>query len=91
MIPDIFEVIMLICFGAAWPFSIHRMLKTKTSHGKSLPFLAVILAGYISGVFFQYFGERNAVIFLYILNAAMVTIDIVLTIKYRPHREERAS
>jgi hypothetical protein len=31
MNPDIFEALMLICFGAAWPFSIYKMLKTKKS------------------------------------------------------------
>lgn len=80
---DIFQVLMLICFGAAWPFSIYRMLKTRKSHGKSMLFLVVILLGYVSGILFQYFGERNAVILLYLLNAFMVAFDIVLTIKYR--------
>ncbi len=74
---------MLICFGAAWPFSIYRMLKTKKSQGKSVPFLIVLLVGYLSGILFQYFGERNMIICLYVLNALMVTIDFSLTLKYR--------
>jgi hypothetical protein len=74
---------MLVCFGLAWPFSIYKMLKTKKSHGKSLSFLGVILLGYIAGVLFEYFGERNAVILLYLLNTFMVVFDIVLTIKYK--------
>ncbi len=82
MNPDIFEALMLVCFGAAWPFSIFRMLKTKKSHGKSLLFLSVILAGYIFGLLFQYFGERNAVIFLYLFNILMVSFDLILTMKY---------
>ena len=82
MNPDIFQALMLICFGVAWPFSIWRMLKTKKSHGKSLLFLTVILAGYIFGLLFQYFGERNAVSFLYLLNILMVSFDLFLTIKY---------
>ena len=80
---DIFEIIMLVCFGAAWPFSIYRMLKTKKSRGKSVQFLAVILIGYIAGIFFEYFGERNAVIYLYLLNTFMVACDLALTVKYR--------
>ncbi|MDD5495864.1 MAG: hypothetical protein PHP46_02030 [Candidatus Omnitrophica bacterium] len=82
MNPDIFEVIMLVCFGAAWPFSIYKMVKTKKSHGKSVYFLAVILAGYISGILFEYFGERNDVMLLYLLNTFMVSLDITLTVKY---------
>ena len=86
MDPDIFEVIMLVCFGAAWPFSIYKMLKTKKSHGKSIHFLLVILLGYIAGIFFEYFGERNDVIYLYLLNTGMVTLDLVLTLRYSQKR-----
>jgi hypothetical protein len=82
MNPDIFEVIMLVCFGAAWPFSIYKMLRTKKSQGKSIHFLVIILVGYTAGIFFEYFGERNAVILLYLLNSFMVALDLGLTIKY---------
>jgi len=83
MNPDIFEALMLICFGAAWPFSIYKMLKTKESHGKSIHFLVVVLIGYVFGILFECFGQRNIVILLYILNTAMISIDLWLTIKYR--------
>ena len=82
MNPDIFEVIMLVCFGAAWPFSIWKMLITKRSQGKSPCFLAIILIGYIAGLLFEFFGERNAVIYLYLFNTFMVSLDLILTIKY---------
>ena len=85
MNPDIFEVAMLICFGVAWPFSIYKMLKTKKSQGKSLVFIVVIFTGYIAGMLFQWFGTRNAAIFLYTINAAMVLVDFSLTLKYREH------
>jgi hypothetical protein len=83
MNPHVFEVIMLVCFGAAWPFSIYKMLKTRKSQGKSIYFLAIILGGYIAGILFKYFGVRNNIIFLYILNMFMVAWDLGLTIKYR--------
>jgi len=83
MNPDIFEALMLVCFGAAWPFSIYRMLKTKQSRGKSIHFLIVILVGYLFGILFEYYGQRNLVILLYILNAVMISVDIALTLKYR--------
>ena len=82
MNPAIFEALMLICFGAAWPFSICRMIKTKKSDGKSLLFLSVILAGYVFGMCFQWFGERSGMIFLYLFNALLVSFDMFLTIKY---------
>jgi len=83
MNPDIFEAIMLICFGLAWPFSIYKTWKTKTSNGKSLFFLAVILIGYIAGILFEVFGEMNKVIYLYLLNTCLVIVDMILSIKYR--------
>jgi len=83
MNPDIFEGIMLVCFGCAWPISIYKTWKTKTSRGKSLFFLTVILIGYISGMLFELLGDLNFVIYLYIINMIMVMTDIVLSIKYR--------
>jgi hypothetical protein len=79
----IFEAIMLFCFGLAWPFSIYRTWKTKTSTSKSMFFLCIILLGYISGIFFKIYGTLDEVICLYILNSTIVAIDIVLTLKYR--------
>jgi hypothetical protein len=79
----IFETIMLFCFGFAWPFSIYRTWKTKTSAGKSVFFLCIVFSGYISGILFKIYGTLDEVIFLYILNLTLLLIDIVLTIKYR--------
>lgn len=83
MNPAIFEAVMLICFGSAWPFSIARMLKTKQAEGKSVFFVSILLVGYLSGILFQVFGERNVVILLYILNFILVAIDLMLTLRYR--------
>lgn len=84
----IFEGIMLICFGIAWPLSIYRLYKTKNSYGKSLPFLTVIFIGYISGILHKTYVHKSEVIYLYYLNAVMVSIDLFLTIKYRPKKHK---
>lgn len=81
--PNIFEALMLICFGVAWPFSIYRMLKTKKSNGKSVPFLIVLLSGYFFGILYEYFGDRDVVTILYITNIILVSFDLTLTLKYR--------
>jgi len=73
-----FEAIMLLCFGAAWPFSIYKSLKSRKNSGKSVVFLYVIVVGYISGIIHKLFYSYDEVIFLYILNSIMVSIDIVL-------------
>ena len=41
-----------------------------------------IIIGYIAGVLFQYFGDRSQIIWLYVLNACMVGVDLALTLKY---------
>lgn len=73
-----FEIIMLLCFGAAWPFSIYKSYTSRKNSGKSVAFLYVIVIGYIAGILHKLFYNYNAVIFLYVLNSIMVTIDIVL-------------
>ena len=75
---SLFEIIMLICFGAAWPFSIYKSYTSRSNGGKSLVFLIVVLLGYLSGMFHKIFHNMDSVIFLYILNGLMVFIDIVL-------------
>lgn len=83
MNPDIFESIMLICFGCAWPLSIYKTWRTKKAEGKSLFFMSVIFVGYCSGILFEVLGEFNVVIYLYLLNFFLVLTDIILTYKYQ--------
>jgi len=44
---SIFEMLMLLCFGAAWPFSIYKSYKSKSVDGKSPYFLVILILGYI--------------------------------------------
>ncbi len=80
---SIFEIIMLVCFGAAWPFSIYKSWRTRQVAGKSLPFLLVIVVGYIAGVLHKIIYHFDLVIYLYALNALMVSIDIILYLRNR--------
>jgi hypothetical protein len=80
---SIFEIIMLICFGAAWPFSIYRSYKSKSVKGKSFIFLSIVFIGYISGILHKIFYDFNNVIYLYILNMLMVGIDMLLFMRNR--------
>ncbi len=78
---SIFEVIMLLCFGAAWPFSIARSLKSKTTNGKSLFFLVILMVGYVSGIINKVVYNYDFVLYLYILNLAMVAFDTMLWVR----------
>lgn len=75
---SLFEIIMLICFGAAWPFSIYKSFKSRQTKGKSIIFLMVVAVGYISGVIHKLLYNRDFVVFMYILNFLMVSTDIAL-------------
>ena len=75
---SIFEIIMLVCFGAAWPFSIYRSYKSRSNAGKSVLFLFVVVTGYIAGALHKIFYSFDAVIYLYILNGVLVLVDILL-------------
>jgi hypothetical protein len=74
---------MLVCFGAAWPVSIYKSLKTRAVAGKSLFFLIIILVGYAAGILHKLIFHYDLVIFLYALNAGMVSLDIVLYLRNR--------
>ncbi|MGL4952283.1 MAG: hypothetical protein ACRC5Q_00585 [Culicoidibacterales bacterium] len=78
---SIYEVIMLVCFGAAWPFSIYRSYTSQSTNGKSFVFLIVLIAGYIAGILNKLFYNYDAIIYLYILNCLMVSIDATLWLR----------
>jgi len=80
---SVFEIAMLVCFGAAWPVSIYKSLKTRAVAGKSLFFLVIVLVGYVAGVLHKLIFHYDVVIFLYLLNAMMVSLDIVLYLRNR--------
>jgi hypothetical protein len=75
---SIFEVIMLVCFGAAWPLSIYKSYKSRKNSGKSVAFLFIIILGYISGIIHKLLYSFDLVIYLYLLNSIMVSVDIAL-------------
>ena len=73
------EAGMLFCFGFGWPFSIYKSYKARANVGKSLLFLIVIWMGYLLGIFYKALSpEHDFVLWLYVLNIIMVSIDIVL-------------
>ncbi|MDN5351352.1 MAG: hypothetical protein PWQ12_268 [Clostridiales bacterium] len=75
---SIFEMVMLLCFGAAWPLSIYKSWTSRSSEGKSLLFLCVILLGYIAGILNKILVNMDWVIILYIINFIMVFTDTML-------------
>jgi hypothetical protein len=75
---SVFEAVMMICFGAAWPVSIYKSWTSRTCAGKSIVFLYIVLVGYAAGLTHKLLYSRDWVIILYALNGLMVIIDILL-------------
>ena len=92
---ELMEVCMIVAFGCSWPMNVIKSWKVRTAKGKSLPFLLLILGGYVCGITGKLLspGYKWYVLFFYILNFIMVSADLVLYIRnYRldQEREKKA-
>ena len=83
----ILEAIMLICFGMAWPFSIIKSFKSKSTNGKSIVFLIVLIIGYVAGIINKILYSNDIVLYLYILNLFMVSIDAILWFRNKKYEK----
>ena len=85
-IAELFEAVMIICFGLSWPLSVYKSWKSRTAHGQSLQFALFIWIGYTFGIaknFIKFFnGSAGFIFFLawgfYFLNFIEITIDMAL-------------
>lgn len=76
---QILETIMLVCFGFSWPLNVIKAYKARTTKGTSLLFIILIIIGYIAGISAKIItGQINYVLIAYILNLAIVSINIVI-------------
>lgn len=80
---SVFEMIMLLCFGSAWPFSIYRSWTSRSNKGKSFFFLFIVFVGYLSGFAHKILYNFDGVAYLYALNGIMVFIDMLLYVRNR--------
>lgn len=79
---EIFEAIMVICFGLSWPLSVYKSWKSRTAKGKSLFFEVFICLGYVSGIVGKLLTHNITYVFVfYIINIVMVSVDICLYIR----------
>lgn len=81
------EIVMVICFGASWPFNIIKAYKARSTKGTSLLFMGLIDFGYVGGILSKVFTliEQGSLGWLkwiafafYILNLILVTTGIVI-------------
>ena len=73
-----FEIVMLLCFASAWPFSIYKSYTSRQTAGKSLLFMYTVEIGYVAGLLHKYFYNMDGVFYLYLFNFLLVLVDICL-------------
>lgn len=79
----IFEFLMLVCFGASWPFSIAKSIKSRSTKGKSIVFLCLVEVGYVFGIVHKVINNFNWVTYVYALLFCVVATDIALYLRNR--------
>ena len=76
---SILETIMLVCFGFSWPLNVIKAYRAKTAKGTSLPFILLIITGYIAGISSKLISKQiNYVLIAYILNLAIVSLNVIV-------------
>lgn len=76
---SILETVMLVCFGFSWPLNVMKAYKAKTAKGTSLPFIMLIIIGYLAGISAKLIsGQINYVLIAYILNLAIVSLNVIV-------------
>jgi hypothetical protein len=84
------ETFMLVCFGFSWPLNVIKAYKAKTTKGTSLPFIILIIAGYIAGISAKLInGQINYVLIAYFLNLAIVSLNILVYIRNMQYDKRR--
>ena len=81
---DVFELLMIVCFGVSWPLNIIKAWKARTTKGSSVQFYFLILIGYLFGILSKAIKLHHGVStpgyvwFFYILNSVIVTMGILV-------------
>jgi hypothetical protein len=85
----ILEFMMLFCFGFSWPFSIVKSIRSRSTKGKSLMFMLLVLCGYGFGIAHKVLYNFNWVTWAYVALMTLVLTDIALY--FRNHALERSA
>ena len=85
----IFEVMMIVFFGLAWPSNLLKSWRVRTAVGKSVPFLCSVTCGYISGLIYKLTTGWDWVSWFYLANLLMVSADIALYFRNRKLDKEK--
>ena len=86
---EIFEILMIVSFGASWPLNLMKAYRARTAKGTSLPFLLLIFFGYICGIVAKLTAESYKwyVLFFYVLNLIMLALNLL--VYWRNHKLDK--
>ena len=85
----VLEFLMLCCFCFSWPFSIIESYRSKSTSGKSLSFMLLIIGGYLFGIVHKIVNGFDWVSWAWVAGLTLVCIDTLLY--WRNRRIEKAS
>lgn len=81
---SVLEVIMLVCFGFSWPMNVIKAIKARSAKNMSLPFILLIISGYVAGICAKIFSHQiNFVLLVYVINLVIVSINLVVYFRNR--------
>ena len=87
---QIFEMVMLICFGLSWPISVYKSVRSGSTKGKSAVFIIAIIVGYISGIIGKVVNHQlTYVVAFYCINLIVVSFDLAVYF-YNAKREKNS-
>lgn len=75
---SVLEVLMIVCFGLAWPINLYNSWKSGSTKGKNLLFMSFIVLAYIFGILNKLLVSVDGAVYFYLLNEAMVLADYIL-------------
>lgn len=76
---ELLESVMLICFGLSWPVSVVKNIKAHTAKSMSLPFILLIITGYIAGISSKIINHNfSYVLVIYFFNLFVVSMNVVV-------------
>ena len=87
---EIFEMIMLVCFGLSWPINAYKNFRAGTAAGTSWQFIGLITLGYLAGIIAKFAsGNVNWVLIVYFVNLACLAVN--WAVYFRNVRRDRVA
>lgn len=90
--PTILDTVMIVCFGFSWPMNLIKAYKARTAKATSLPFILLIISGYIAGIVSKIIVISTAAevepmkivnLVAYLLNLVIVSLNLVVYFRNR--------